>query len=155
MFHRPRGSRLSSKQAWRFPPAPRGYVHVFHVQVVVFCPWALVHCSVVLWAGCRILHPLRRWIARGFRVLVLNSSKLFLASDLGFTGIPESGFRGPGLRGLDLGFWVSGGLGPCFAPEAPVVRPRAPRPEADCPEGRLARRRILARRWTFNSRGAI
>ena len=90
-----------------------------------------------------------------FRVLVLNSSKLFLASDLGFTGIPESGFRGPGFRGLGLGFWVSGGLGPCFAPEAPVVRPRASRPEADYPEGRLARRRILARRRTFNSRCAI
>ena len=90
-----------------------------------------------------------------FRVLVLNSSKLFLASDLGFTGIPESGFRGPGFRGLDLGFWVSGGLGPCFAPEAPVVRPRASRPEADYPEGRLARRRILARRRTFNNRCAI
>ena len=72
-----------------------------------------------------------------------------------FTGIPESGFREPGLRGLDLGFWVSGGLGPCFAPEAPVVRPRASRPEADYPEGRLARRRILARRRTFNNRCAI
>ena len=61
-------------------------------------------------------------LASAFRVLVLNSSKLFLASDLGFTGIPESGFRGPGLRGLDLGFWVSGGLGPCFTfPETPFL----------------------------------
>ena len=68
-------------------------------------------------------------------MLVLNSSKLFLASDLGFTGIPESGFRGPGLRGLDLGFWVSGGLGPCFAPEAPVVRPRASRRRRTTPKG--------------------
>ena len=93
--------------------------------------------------------------ALDFRVLVLNSSKLFLASDLGFTGIPESGFRGPGLRCLDLGFWVSGGLGPCFAPEAPVVRPRASRPEADYPEGRLACERILARERTFNNKCAI
>ena len=111
-----------------------------------------VLCLGLAWAlisGGRALAPL------DFRVLVLNSSKLFLASDLGFTGIPESGFRGPGLRGLDLGFWVSGGLGPCFAPEAPVVRPRASRPEADYPEGRLARRRILARRRTFNNRCAI
>ena len=99
--------------------------------------------------------PVTSLVVFDFRVLVLNSSKLFLASDLGFTGIPESGFRGPGLRGLDLGFWVSGGLGPCFAPEAPVVRPRASRPEADYPEGRLARRRILARRRTFNNRCAI
>ena len=89
-----------------------------------------------------------------FRVLILNSSKLFLASDLGYW---HSGVRvsGAWLRGLDLGFWVSGGLGPCFAPEAPVVRPRASRPEADYPEGRLARRRILARRRTFNNRCAI
>ena len=40
-----------------------------------------------------------------FRVLVLNSSKLFLASDLGFTGIPESGFRG---LGFGVWIWVSG-----------------------------------------------
>ena len=36
-----------------------------------------------------------------------------------------------------------------------MVRPRASRPEADYPEGRLARRRILARRRTFNNRCAI
>ena len=40
-----------------------------------------------------------------FRVLVLDSSKLFLASDLGFTGIPESGFRG---LGFGVWIWVSG-----------------------------------------------
>jgi hypothetical protein len=38
-------------------------------------------------------------------VLVLDSSKLFLASDLGFTGIPESGFRG---LGFGVWIWVSG-----------------------------------------------
>ena len=46
----------------------------------------------------------RRWRC-DFRVLVLDSSKLFLASDLGFTGIPESGFRG---LGFGVWIWVSG-----------------------------------------------
>ena len=31
MFHRPRASRLSSKQAWRISPAPRGYVHPYQL----------------------------------------------------------------------------------------------------------------------------
>ena len=30
------------------------FMLLFRVQTVVICPWALVHCSVVLWAGCRI-----------------------------------------------------------------------------------------------------
>ena len=37
MFHRPRGSRLSSKQAWRFSPAPRGYVHVGLLGFLFYC----------------------------------------------------------------------------------------------------------------------
>ena len=45
------------------------------------------------------------WFGVDFRVMVLNSSKLFLASDLGFTGIPESGFRG---LGFGVWIWVSG-----------------------------------------------
>ena len=107
---------------------------MFHVRAVVICPWALVHCSVVLWAGCRILHPLRRWIARRLSRHTWEGVSLPLGKEFALKS-------GPGILPVGRGLVSSGRLPLDVSIPTQWKKEGRPRPSSFRPRGDLAQER--------------